>query len=132
MNIFDYVVSIHHMLLFIEEWFFIQASESHVSIHHMLLFIRLMCFLQLGESRFNTSHVTLYLLPVILQAGVQRFNTSHVTLYPNMSVKLERTEQFQYITCYSLSAPSPDPSSSTGYVSIHHMLLFIIVGSVMN
>ena len=53
-----------------------------VSIHHMLLFIKTWLELESLSRSFNTSHVTLY--PVrksFIRSPIVSFNTSHVTLY---------------------------------------------------
>ena len=61
----------------------------------------------MGEKSFNTPHVTLYRLEKYIQReSTSSFNTSHVTLY-------------RYSVC---------ALADSSQVSIHHMLLFIIVG----
>ena len=54
-----------------------------VSIHLMLLFIQDLSFFLTFSYRFNTSHVTLYLIWNNYRNVLKMcFNTSHVTLYP--------------------------------------------------
>ncbi len=53
------------------------------------------------------------------------FNTSHVTLYLSNRQSLFILNKFQYISCYSLSGIVFN-FSSTNFVSIHLMLLFIL------
>ena len=102
-----------------------------ISIHLMLLFIIINCFLFVQYFHFNTSHVTVYLYVV---KGFQGDNL-----------------EFQYISCYCLSAPSKygnDKALSFQYIScyclscwwcsfvsccwisIHLMLLFILQSRV--
>ena len=53
---------------------------------------------------FNTSHVTLYPPAKLKQHAAWRsFNTSHVTLYLCQGTYSATFEEFQYISCYSLS-----------------------------
>ena len=79
-----FLVSIHHMLLFISCQILLQLHHRQVSIHHMLLFISyFLRTLIISQRSFNTSHVTLYHCMNISFISLETsFNTSHVTLYP--------------------------------------------------
>ena len=142
-----------------------------ISIHLMLLFINVIPFQKINEIHFNTSHVTVYLLLYSDRAvSISDFNTSHVTVYPQthrgssyqdlISIHLMLLFiliqlpcnawffQFQYISCYCLSATywktykkrlHFNTSHVTVYlsdslciwydtaISIHLMLLFISI-----
>ena len=115
----------------------------------MLLFIYLRLSKPESIRRFNTSHVTLYRqrcswlhyrsdvsihhMLLFIQEPMCRvhprrgFNTSHVTLYHKNPDVMIYGNEFQYITCYSLSLLSSPQQHLTAYVSIHHMLLFITI-----
>ena len=71
----------------------------------------LSCYIRLSEFQiccFNTSHVTLYLKSLFLHCLLNnRFNTSHVTLYRSPPVAPGTFDEFQYISCYSLSPNVP-------------------------
>ena len=56
----DSTISIHLMLLFIEEDHNKITGAKRISIHLMLLFIDLSCRRILALIHFNTSHVTVY------------------------------------------------------------------------
>ena len=120
-------VSIHLMLLFIERcsrvwgalhWFQyiscyslsvyrkVETTSSGVSIHLMLLFIA-----YCGKDCWYKKSVSIHLMLLFILIWLQRrssrrsFNTSHVTLYPLARTIRGGLEQFQYISCYSLSIP---------------------------
>ena len=99
-----YHVSIHLMLLFI---YVPNASQSD-----RITFQYISCYSLSGFRRsdssflpcFNTSHVTLYRLRKISgRYAARSFNTSHVTLYHMTKRQKDLRNQFQYISCYSLS-----------------------------
>ena len=120
------MVSIHHMLLFINSNTFQSGrmkqfqyitcySLSHcrlrrrellfcVSIHHMLLFILLLSSIATPPKWFQ--YITCYSLSVnILQTCGFAVWFQYITCY-SLSVDVQRIEMsslFQYITCYSLS-----------------------------
>ena len=122
-----------------------------VSIHHMLLFINLQDS-DNGkiQDSFNTSHVTLYLFLRVFSKLTFIVSIHHMLLFIyiyDMDARAQDT--FQYITCYSLSQSKRlktqlstcfNTSHVTLYrrtwiktipeecVSIHHMLLFIHTG----
>ena len=75
-------VSIHLMLLFIEDELSKIADSVRFNTSHVTLYqFQKMCRIK-SKSCFNTSHVTLYLKsPVRDLLSRYRFNTSHVTLY---------------------------------------------------
>ena len=75
-------VSIHLMLLFIEDELSKIADSGRFNTSHVTLYqFQKMCRIK-SKSCFNTSHVTLYLKsPVRDLLSRYRFNTSHVTLY---------------------------------------------------
>ena len=98
-------ISIHLMLLFIDNDFVNVISVFHISIHLMLLFINVAKFEISPAPHFNTSHVTVYqgfhktlhhlsIISIHLmllfifnteakeRIGMINFNTSHVTVYP--------------------------------------------------
>ena len=118
-----------------------------VSIHHMLLFIQ---YPHYGlKERRKFQYITCYSLSAavsLIASWITCFNTSHVTLYRRGAEAAGWSLEFQYITCYSLSQigrsmmicpASFNTSHVTLYrtwrsirlsvyrVSIHHMLLFI-------
>ena len=75
-------------------------NTSHITLYHVYG----RCFYRRSLS-FNTSHVTLYPRQVSVNADVpEGFNTSHVTLYRDTVKEWDFQKQFQYISCYSLSA----------------------------
>ena len=120
----------------------------------MLLFIDAVHVTMLPRSRFNTSHVTLY--PLYADgndAVLESFNTSHVTLYHSGPQPDRSCAEFQYISCYSLSATplqahEPQERFNTSHVTLYHhteenstyrqqvsihlMLLFILVTEIVN
>ena len=100
------LVSIHLMLLFICIWQKITGYYYQVSIHLMLLFITdFRVIIDILIASFNTSHVTLYQVISDFEVfSLVSFNTSHVTLYPRARSSRVKVNQFQYISCYSLSA----------------------------
>ena len=56
------------------------------------------------KTGFNTSHITLYRNVITGEPLPEPgFNTSHVTLYRTRSRGMLRVQEFQYISCYSLS-----------------------------
>ena len=98
-----------------------------VSIHLMLLFIGCLLRRLQNSEGFNTSHVTVYRMRRTgLDYRKNGFNTSHVTVYrlsrifllsvnqvsihlmllfiAGKRIKKRRAEEFQYISCYCLSA----------------------------
>ena len=80
-------VSIHLMLLFINDRPPEITYWCWVSIHLMLLFIWMRGLMRFWDWCFNTSHVTLYQMVSLLKnIIVNSFNTSHVTLYQLSSV----------------------------------------------
>ena len=99
-------VSIHLMLLFICIWQKITGYYYQVSIHLMLLFITdFRVIIDILIASFNISHVTLYQVISDFEVfSLVSFNTSHVTLYPRARSSRVKVNQFQYISCYSLSA----------------------------
>ena len=78
----DSTISIHLMLLFIEEDHNKITGAKRISIHLMLLFIIIAKSFLYSLLHFNTSHVTVYQFRFqLLQISYQNFNTSHVTVY---------------------------------------------------
>ena len=77
----DSTISIHLMLLFIEEDHNKITGAKRISIHLMLLFIDKHVFVGLELRYFNTSHVTVYLVKCCNKKVLLYFNTSHVTVY---------------------------------------------------
>ena len=75
--------------------------------------------------RFNTSHVTLYrCCDNACDSCCRRFNTSHVTLYLSRNVLVTIAYEFQYISCYSLSADdnaTPVLSAMFQYISCYSL-----------
>ena len=114
-----------HVTLYRQTRLFHSQSIFIVSIHHMLLFIALTERCLSSQTGFNTSHVTLYRRPWRRNCKPGKFQ--YITCYSLYGEKwLEKDIQlFQYITCYSLCTLK---SKSHGHaaVSIHHMLLFIM------
>ena len=139
-------VSIHHMLLFIRFLLYNNKISESVSIHHMLLFILdaqfsmavaelfqyITCYSLSGSTvdRMYSAGVSIhhmllfihFLQVLYLPCAV---SIHHILLFIIVA-RPESTEdeEFQYITCYSLS----DCWRRYIYryiVSIHHMLLFI-------
>ena len=104
-------VSIHLMLLFINDRPPEITYWCWVSIHLMLLFITSLWPVSLRIWSFNTSHVTLY----------QGWCSCYICL-PCV---------FQYISCYSLSSENFQYFTNA-HVSIHLMLLFIDLDSMVN
>ena len=76
-------ISIHLMLLFIVVRKAAWLRERKISIHLMLLFINVL----------KSVHITYH-----------NFNTSHVTVYLRCFMRSSILFQFQYISCYCLSA----------------------------
>ena len=99
-----FIISIHLMLLFIEE-----VSDRPVG----------------GNTNFNTSHVTVYhrsntshtyinrfqyiscyclsVYEILYRVHFDNFNTSHVTVYHRGRDRRQVKLEFQYISCYCLS-----------------------------
>ena len=99
--------------------------EIGVSIHLMLLFIEDELSKIADSGRFNTSHVTLYryirgIIIVIL--WFQYISCYSLSIPEDVQDKIKKL--FQYISCYSLSVWS-SLSFLKWFVSIHLMLLFI-------
>ena len=141
------VVSIHLMLLFIEMDLETYPKKKDVSIHLMLLFIPslgrhedlirmfqyISCYslsavavdMRVRIIGFNTSHVTLYrCCDNACDSCCRRFNTSHVTLYLSRNVLVTIAYEFQYISCYSLSADdnaTPVLSAMFQYISCYSL-----------
>ena len=100
-------------------------NNKTVSIHLMLLFI------QFSEERsFSSTNVSIHLMLLFIAKLIENliqysgFNTSHVTLYQWADSTPQEIKEFQYISCYSLSASSKIQQVPE-QVSIHLMLLFI-------
>ena len=101
------------------------TEQTDVSIHLMLLFIEDELSKIADSGRFNTSHVTLYryirgIIIVIL--WFQYISCYSLSIPEDVQDKIKKL--FQYISCYSLSVWS-SLSFLKWFVSIHLMLLFI-------
>ena len=141
------LVSIHHMLLFIETLNFqtsnpLRFNTSHVtlyqlgesqrnsimsvSIHHMLLFIGLNSDADGFPFPVSIHHMLLFIYGQAIEDSTgTRFNTSHVTLYLNMKT-MEDERDAVSIHHMLLFIINPWMLRIRAYkVSIHHMLLFI-------
>ena len=81
--------------------------------------------------RFNTSHVVIYRSCTFnASSSDSSFNTSHVVIYHAHAPAFPLCHKFQYISCCYLSR-SCQRTLQTCFVSIHLMLLFIIVVTVL-
>ena len=121
----DSTISIHLMLLFIEEDHNKITGAKRISIHLMLLFIVLPSVLPLLFALFQ--YISCYCLSSLIYLHLKHlsisihlmllfiinftltspnpvyFNTSHVTVYPPLQTLSFIFPIFQYISCYCLS-----------------------------
>ena len=78
----DSTISIHLMLLFIEEDHNKITGAKRISIHLMLLFIAVKSFQQRSDAKISIHLMLLFILSVAFRGCmVADFNTSHVTVY---------------------------------------------------
>ena len=79
---------------------------------------------------FNTSHVTVYRTSTYKSfPKISYFNTSHVTVYLLFLYIYHTLSQFQYISCYCLSAGISFNSDvlfhfNTSHVTVYHSRLY--------
>ena len=118
-------ISIHLMLLFIDYEFPRMFNFTEISIHLMLLFIISSPSSSFTVCDFNTSHVTVYrdiLLLSSIHRTFQYISCYCLSVYPCCTTVSCRL--FQYISCYCLSRCIKIKKLII-FISIHLMLLFI-------
>ena len=100
----DSTISIHLMLLSIEEDHNKITGAKRISIHLMLLFIK-MCTHQLCiQANFNTSHVTVYRPYRHCYNRVSEISIHLMLLFIEaIQSAMQEQYRFQYISCYCLS-----------------------------
>ena len=119
-------ISIHLMLLFIEDTGSQHQILLRISIHLMLLFIISGPLFAPLSTTFQ--YISCYCLSSPLASiAVCKFISIHLMLLFIPKEKQDnRIEQiFQYISCYCLSDRSESATVSSTDISIHLMLLFI-------
>ena len=100
----DSTISIHLMLLFIEEDHNKITGAKRISIHLMLLFISIHLFIFRRTIRISIHLMLLFILKSkTLFRSQSHFNTSHVTVYLRGNDRKRSESKFQYISCYCLS-----------------------------
>ena len=120
----EHRVSIHLMLLFIGS-FLLPVLRHPVSIHLMLLFIWALPVKGSNNPSFNTSHVTLYRICGGRSAESISVSIHLMLLFIADRIKEElEQEQFQYISCYSLSGRKARITIWQGCFNTSHVTLY--------
>ena len=141
-------ISIHLMLLFIVETFFISVlinlfqyiscyclskrgirvyGTYSISIHLMLLFIKVLHPNGLSLAVFQ--YISCYCLSHSGESRFRKihyFNTSHVTVYPFSEDISEYYYEFQYISCYCLSICSHQQTKKMENFNTSHVTVYRI------
>ena len=122
---FDFLISIHQMLLFYSHRESIKVNFTVISIHQMLLFYGHIGKILWEKTHFNTSNVTILLFSYFFLSDSDiNFNTSNVTILPaEGAASSAGTALFQYIKCYYSTTAGGTCAAVVG-ISIHQMLLF--------